>query len=313
MPDEPLSRPYAGDDLPRVVELLVAHLAAGHRFEITVADLRQVLPRPSTCSEQNGRVWLNADGEIVGFGLVWPPSNTVLILIHPDLEHGDAAGPVAERVVRWVIDHGREIARTSGVETQVRFRTHDDDWALINLIERHGFRAEDWYTPKYARRLDDVISEPRLPPGFSIRHVAGEQDVEAYVALHRDAFGTPNMYVEERRALMRDPDYVSDLDLVAVAPDGVLAAFVVGGIDREESRFRGQLIGYTDPLGTRPAYRRRGLAGALLYEAFRRLQQHGVAVATVGTGSWNTATISLVESVGFELMTRVLPYAQTFR
>src|SRR5713226_4657513 len=55
------------------------------------------------------------------------------------------------------------------------------------------------------------------------------------------------------------------------------------------------------------------LAQALVYEAFSRLQQHGVDVATVGTGSWNTATMSQVEAVGFRLTSRVLAYARTFR
>jgi mycothiol synthase len=307
-----MTRPYAGDDLPRVVDLLVARLAAGRHFDVTVADLRQVLPRPSTASEQHGRLWVDRRGEIVGFGLVWPPSNTVLMLVQPSIEKETVQPPLAERIVRWVVEHGHEIAREQGKDTRVRFRPYDDDHVLIELIERYGFQPEDWYTLKYRRSLSDAIPEPRLPLQFTLRYVAGEHEVEDYVALHRDAFGTANMQVEERLAIMRDPDYVPELDLVAVAPDGTLAAFVVGGIDREESRFSGQLIGYTDPLGTRPAYRRQGLARALLYQAFRRLQQHGVQFATVGTGSWNTATIGLVESVGFRLTSKVLAYAREF-
>jgi hypothetical protein len=77
------------------------------------------------------------------------------------------------------------------------------------------------------RTLDEPIPEPALPPGFTIRAVAGEAEVAARVALQREAFGRTNQTVEGRLAFMRDPAYVPDLDLVAVAPDGTLAAFVV--------------------------------------------------------------------------------------
>lgn len=308
-----VSRPYDGKDLPRVVDLLVAHLAAGFPFSISVADLRQVLPRISVKSEENGRVRENARRELVGFALVWPPSNTVLLLAHPNLTGGVTGPLLSEQIVQWVVGHGHEIARERDQATQVRFRPFDTDHDLITLIERYGFHAEDWYTPKYTRSLAATILEPRLPAGFRIRHLSGEHEVEDYVALHREAFGTTTMQVEERLAFMRGPDYLPELDLVTVAPDGRLAAFVVGGIDQEESRLRGQVTGYTDPIGTRPANRRRGLARALLLEALRRLQSRGVEVAKVGTGSWNTATMALVEFVGFRLESKVLAYVQEVR
>jgi hypothetical protein len=64
--------------------------------------------------------------EVVGFGLVWLPSNTTLILIHPDPEEGNATAPVTEEIVQWVMEHGREIARTSDAATQLRFRPYSE-------------------------------------------------------------------------------------------------------------------------------------------------------------------------------------------
>src|SRR5947209_16152995 len=109
---------------------------------------------------------------------------------------------------------------------------------------------------------------------------------------------------------MRDPAYFADLDLVAVVPDGTLAAFVVGGIEPDEDLPGEPRHGFTDPLGTRPAFRRLGLARALLREAFRRLQARGVAIVEVGTGSRNTATQALLASVGYHLAHRVLAYSR---
>ena len=53
--------------------------------------------------------------------------------------------------------------------------------------------------------------------------------------------------------LMRLPGYERDLDVVAVAPDGVIAAYVNGWTDPLNR------IGDFGPVGARPAYRRQGL------------------------------------------------------
>lgn len=305
------SRPYGDADLARVTDLLHARLAAGRSYSLSVAEIRQVLPRPATGTERNGRVWEDV-GAVVGFALVWPPSFSTQVLVHPDHDPdtGSESGLVDE-MIAWCAVRGREIARERQGPVTLHARPFDHDAPFMALLERHGFEPEGWYTPKYTRSLVGPIPAPTVPEGFSIRHVRGEEEAEAYVALHRETFGTEHMQVAERLALMRDPEYVPELDLVAAAPDTTLAAFVVGGIDQEGSRYAGHLIGYTDPLGTRPAFRRMGLARALLYEAFRRLQRRGVRVTEVGTGSWNTATMSLVESVGYALDHKLLAYAKT--
>ncbi|MBI3971759.1 MAG: GNAT family N-acetyltransferase [Chloroflexi bacterium] len=306
------THPYRHADLARVAALLEARLAAGLPWNLSVAEIRQVLPRGATDTERNGHIWEDSSGRLVGFGLVWPPTYTLQLLVHPahDVEQdGDPA--LLDAMLAWADGRAAALAHQRAQPVTLHARPRDSEARLVALLERHGFAREEWHTPKYRRALTGPVPEPVLPPGFSVRHVRGEDEVDAYVALHREAFGTQHMQVEERLALMRDPDYVPELDLVAVARDGTLAAFVVGGVDRDESRYAGHLVGYTDPIGTRPAYRRLGLARALLYEAFRRLQQRDVAVTTVGTGSWNVPTMRLVESVGYQLEYRLLAYAKT--
>jgi len=84
---------------------------------------------------------------------------------------------------------------------------------------------------QYARSLNEPISEYAFPPGFFLRHVEGEHEVESLVTLHRAAFGTENMTVEQRLAIMHAPQYERELDFVAVAPNGELSAFCICGFD----------------------------------------------------------------------------------
>ena len=78
-----------------------------------------------------------------------------------------------------------------------------------------------------------------LPPGFTIRPAGGAAEAEAWVVLHRAAFGTERMELEERLAMLAEPEYDPQLDLVAVAPDGSdIYLFAEGVIDMAQERRR---------------------------------------------------------------------------
>jgi predicted N-acetyltransferase YhbS len=72
------------------------------------------------------------------------------------------------------------------------------------------------------------------------------------------------------------PLYRRDLDIVAVAGDGSVAAFRTAWFD-DVSR-----TAYLEPVATVARHRRRGLARAVILEALHRLQAMGCLVALVG-------------------------------
>ncbi len=73
------------------------------------------------------------------------------------------------------------------------------------------------------------------------------------------------------------PLYRRDLDLVAIAPSGEVAAFTTTWYD-DVTR-----CGYFEPVGTVPEHQRCGLARSLLSEGMRRLKQLGATQAmTIG-------------------------------
>ena len=163
-----------------------------------------------------------------------------------------------------------------------------------------------------SRSLNLPIPEPQLPPGFIIRPMGGEVEIDAYVALHRAAFGTEIMTVEYRRTIISAPDYIPELDLVAVAPDGDLAAFCVCQIFPDDSpRAGGLKEGWTDPLGTHPAYQRLGLATALLLTGMRLLKARGMDTAILGTSSSNLAMQHTARSVGYQDASNTLWYSKS--
>jgi ribosomal protein S18 acetylase RimI-like enzyme len=149
-----------------------------------------------------------------------------------------------------------------------------------------------------------------LPAGFTIRHVSGEHEVENLVELHRAAFGTENMTVAYRLAMMCVPDYDRSLDLIAVAPDGRLAAFCVGVIPAEENALTGHKDGWLDPIGTRPEFQRRGLAHALLLTGLHLLKQRGMENAATNTWEENLAMRRTAESAGFSVAAKTIWFSK---
>ena len=104
---------------------------------------------------------------------------------------------------------------------------------------------------------------------------------------------------------------IPELDLVAVAPNGDLAAFCVCQIFPDDTpRAGGKKEGWTDPLGTHPAYQRRGLAKALILTGMQLLKDRGIDTALLGTSSTNIAMQRTAESLGFRHVSNTLWYSK---
>jgi len=93
------------------------------------------------------------------------------------------------------------------------------------------------------------------------------------------------------RNVQRAPLYRRDLDLVAVAPGGDLAAFCTLLFD-DVTR-----TAAFEPVGTHPAHQRRGLGKAIMAEGLRRVARLGATLSAVG--SYSEAAGALYASAGF--------------
>lgn len=185
--------------------------------------------------------------------------------------------------------------RTAGESATLDASCREDDGQRIAFLTRHGFRQIADTTVYMKHLLAGPIPAPVLPPGFVIRPISGKQEAEAVAAMHRAAFGTEHMTTESRLIIMSTEEYDPTLDLLVIAPDGSIAANCICSANEQQKR------GFTDPISTHPAYRRMGLARALLLTGLRLLQQHGMDSAHLGTSGSNMAMQKTAESVGFKI------------
>lgn len=272
----------------------------------SIVDLHELLALSQV--RTNTRLWVDATDRLVAFALVDQDRNLLF-----EVDRHAAPPSIDAKIVAWGVTCVRRAMQESGEPLTLDASCRDDDTERMALLEGNGFVIQASRSLRMARSLTEPVPEPQLPPGFRLRHVAGEQEVEeatALVELHRAAFGTANMTVEERLAMMRVPDYDPELDLLVVAPDGRMAAYCMASISREENELSGRKDGYTDPVATHPDFRRRGLARALLLTAMQELSRRGMETALLGTSSENIAMQRAAQAVGFHTVSTSVWYAK---
>lgn len=266
-----------------------------------IADLQEMLGVAAV--RAGTRLWENSAGRAVGFSMLSMDEDEARLSFESAPE--EAAAGLDAQMLDWTVTtlgQARRESRPSSLTTACR----EDNLARRELLVDRGFHLEPVHTLHLVRPLAEPIPEPRLPAGFTLRHGVGADEVEAWVALHRAAFGTESMTAEYRLAMIAAPSYDPALDLVAVAPDGTLAAYVLCSISPEENALSGRQDGWTDPVATHPAYRRRGLARALLLTGLRLLRERGMDAARLGTSSDNVAMWQAAMGVGYRVEARTL-------
>ena len=310
-----VSRGYDGDkDFDRVRQLLIESYTITHRIHIWWLERWEGFRFGGHAQDEitgersweaNVRLW-----EVVGdyaaapklVGVVNPEDGRdFFVHIHPSFRH------IEEEMVEWAEQH-HEASRPPDIDhwpLSTFLREHDVERAA--LLARRGYRnlGQCGYTRR--RTLSAKIPDAPLPDGFVVRNICGadEADLVKRAAVANHAFNSTRSTLQTVRVLQEAPTYREDLDLVVVAPDGTFAAYCVIWFG-EENR-----IGWYEPVGTHPAYRRLGLAKAMMCDGLWRLQALGAAEAYVGVGTGEAAN-RLYESAGFSDAIRDFHWQKTF-
>lgn len=283
-----MSRPYAGaEDLRRLQQLVQQAWAlrgpawAQHVGDVAWGRFQHVGREP----EWRTQLWEEA-GSVVAYG--WLFKGGVLdFCVHP------AHPELLDAVLDWADARSTDVL--------------DGNTDAIATLERHGFgRAADdepWFA--YLARDLDALPEPDVAQGFTLRTV-GPGDVAGRVDAHRSAFAPSRVTVESYRNVMNAWPYRADLDCIAVATDGRIAAYCLAWLD-EENR-----VGELEPVGTHADFRRQGLAAAVCTFALRRLAQEDASLAVVyarGDADY-PAPKALYESLGFAQHARTIRFTR---
>jgi GNAT superfamily N-acetyltransferase len=231
-------------------------------------------------------------------GLWWETGRIVAAAIY-DMYFGEAfcgVLPGYETLYPAVLDYAdRELRDENGLGVAAC----DDSPGEIAALKAAGF-APSQQTETLMRIGLDRLFAPKLPAGLSLAEIGPEADPVALEWLFWQGFdhGTDRAVFEaaERSSFRPRPHFDRRLSLAAVTPAGEPVSYCC-------LWYRpGTEYAYVEPVCTIPAWRGKGAARALLYEAMNRARSFGAREA------WVISDQAFYERLGFEKTLRYTFY-----
>lgn len=292
---------------------LEAMIALARTFpddHLRVMDLPYRLSSWALDDPANVALWRDATGTLLGWAALQTPFWTIDITCHPQ-----AGESLYQQILAWADQRAREVLNNSFGRPCWFVTIFADQMEHNHSLTAAGFASqadvgEDSWSKVWMRRPQQApLRSYRLPDGFTIRPLAGESEVQAYVDLHQSVFESKNMTFAWRSRTLQRAEYRPDLDIVVQAPDGRLAAFCIGWLCQLPGK---PPFGQVEPLGCHADFRRYALGRVTLAEVLHRLSAAGAAEVYVETDNYRDTAMRLYESVGFQTVRNVLIFRKDY-
>lgn len=303
------ARPFRGEeDLEALVELINAADAVDQLQEnVDINKVRNWSETPGLDAKRDIHLWEDREGRVVAYAIlhVRPDEEYaggyLNCQVHPEARESG----IEDDLFAWVEERAKEGGREHELPADVRPFTNQADTYLNSQLEKHGYQVVRYFFQMRRPLKDgDPIPEPSFPEGYTVRHVANDEDVEKWVEMFNlsfiDHWDFHPATVERRKFRMSGPTYRPDRDLIAVAPDGTFAAFCLCTIYDDFNERNHVSEGWIDVLGTRRGFRHIGLGRAMLLSGLKKLKDNDIEDAMLGVDAENpTGALGLYERVGF--------------
>ena len=327
-------RPAVPGDAPAVLELQNAILSAdGAPYRYSLDEVVESLDSPNLDAAADTLLGLDGDGVPRAYAAVGlPAGDTTLVRayveggVHPD-RRGDGIG---RELLAWQVGRARQRLAASGKDVPARIMGFVEDDApdrVHGLFAHAGFAVMRYYhvLERDLRPGSAPIPDAALEGSLRVVPFGPELDEPTRLA-HNDAFrdhwGSQPQSAEQWRhgrsllapewsfAVVDDaPDVDALLDSPDTDPETAAALragepFVVGyqmaARYEEDFPVRGYTFGFTDILGSRRAYRGRGVGVAALAAGMRAFAADGMEFACLDVDTANpSGAHGLYASLGY--------------
>jgi mycothiol synthase len=307
-----------------ITDLVKLNDATGQIDEDSLAcELQGLFDSLNADKTRDLRLWKDTGGKALGFGQLTCDRNEeidgyLFFDVHPTRQ-GDT---LETEILQWSEERMREVGQDHTRPVRIQTPVRSDKIARRMLLEKQGFTNERCFLTM-ACSLERSFSSFSLPEGFTLRSLFDDgrysqipgNNLKAWVELFNESFvdhwNHHNLTVAAARYWLSNPHYKRELNLVAVAPDGTLAAFCVGYLNLEENACTGRNEGWIKLLGTGRSFRRLGLGRAILLAAIRQFKALGIEQIKLGVDAQSlTSATQLYQSVGFHPVSTWLTYVK---
>jgi ribosomal protein S18 acetylase RimI-like enzyme len=284
------------DEVEAAADVLNAHSRALRGTDdVTAAELDIIWRSPDLEFPADLFV-AEQDGALVGYVDVFPLGESTWI----DARATDPAAyePLLEAALPRAQEHAKP---------HLRAFAGDEDEVAAQALRRFGFDPIR-YGFRMMVDLDVELAEPTWAPGFSVRPFHTGDERRFYEA-HQESFAdtwefTAEPFEDWAHWYLSPPFFASEHWFAVESADGEIAAVALCRVsDTIED------CGWVRILGVRPAFRRRGLARALLQHVFRHFAALGLKRVGLGVdGESPAGAVALYEGAGMHVAWRNVMY-----
>jgi mycothiol synthase len=311
------------EDLPAIHQMLVRAAEADRSGHVdSLEDLTNEFIDAWSDPEKDFLLALAVDGQVAAMGRVY---------VNPDPQrerHANLWGGVhpeqrgrglREAILTWMEARARQRLLEFPADLPRTLRTGCYDYLTdrIALFEQHGFNPLRYWN-SMRRDLSQPIPDEYLPSSLALCTYRSELDQALWGAFNEsfnDHWGfEPIPYGEWQKYLIQAASFRPELTFLALDSEGgseQIAGFSVNFVREEDNQRQGIAEGHIGELGTRRAWRKRGIASALVCASMRAFKAAGLEFAGLSVDADSpTGASGLYERLGFKVIKRSITFSK---
>jgi ribosomal protein S18 acetylase RimI-like enzyme len=306
-------RRFQGEsDYPHILAVISASEQADQIDRIdTLEEIANRYSQLSNCDPYHDMIFAEINGEVIGYlrGFWQEESETVRVynsvgFIIPAWRRKG----IGNAMLHWMEDRLREVAAAhpAGLARFFQVEAKHFQEGKVILLERAGYQPVRYFQEMVRLDLEN-ISETPLPAGLEVRPVLPEHYRQIWASADetfQDEWSYTRPTEEDYQSWLADPHFQPHLWQIAwdTATDQVVG-HVLTYIDQAQNEKLNQKRGYTEGIGVRHDWRRRGLARALIALSLQTLKAQGMSESAMIVDSENlSGATRLYESCGFQVV-----------
>lgn len=301
-------RKFAGDaDFPAMMKIIEAAAKADHQESgETLEDLKHDYAHLTNCDPYQDLLIAEIHGEPIAYSRVewWQEEEP------NDRIYGHFVNLVPEwrgqgievAMIQWCEARLQEIAADHPQDSQRFYQTYSNEFktSFNAILESLSYTPERYFI-EMSRTLEDIpIAE--LPPGIDARPVKKGDERKVWDTANeafRDHWGYAEPKEEHYTSYTSSKYFQPELWQVAWDGDEVVSS-VMNFIDHDYNQKHNRQRGWTENISTLKAWRKRGIAKALIVRSMHMHKAKGMTEVGLGVDTNNpNGALQLYQSLGY--------------
>ncbi len=305
-------RNVAQAELKAIIELVqLVDLDEFGETDFTEGDVQEEWVTPGFDLEKDAWAVYNTQNLLIGYASLSHAGELAsycMGFVRPDF-YGQGIGPM---LVRLAETRARECLHKAPPEGRVTINNfiNGRNKAARNLLEREGYNLARTFW-RMRIDLEAEPAEPQWPEGITFRNMQPETDAFAVYEAVEEAFSDhwghlPRPFEEWKETRINVPSFDPALWVLALDSNNTVAAFSLGKFTSEG--------GWINTLGTRRAWRGKGLGKAVLQQAFLDFYRLGKKRVELSVDSDSlTGATKLYEKAGMQAVHEYARFTKVLR